>query len=448
MMMTETPHGLYPYAGIPWFSTPFGRDGLITAFELLWRARHRARRAVVSGRDAGHRHVRCAGRAARQDPARDARRRDGGARRSAVRPLLRHASTRRRCSSCLPLRYCRADRGPALSSIGCGRTSLAALDWMDALRRHRRRRLHRIRAAQRHRARAAGLEGFAGFGVPRGWHAGRAADRALRGAGLRVRRVAGRGAAGRRCAATHVAARRWTRAGRAVCASGSRTRSGATTSARMRSRSTRDKRPCRVRTSNPGHCLFTGIASPAHARRGRRHDDVASDRSADGASARSPPAQARYNPMSYHNGSVWPHDNAIVAAGLARYGFTAAPRGSSTRCSTSARSWICTGCRSWSADSIAAAGIRRSIRWPVRPQAWAAGAVYLLLEACLGLRVDATERRVSFSRAVLPESIDWLRIMKARVGSARVDLLLTRHPYNVGVTVIRRDGDIDIVALK
>jgi glycogen debranching enzyme len=82
------------------------------------------------------------------------------------------------------------------------------------------------------------------------------------------------------------------------------------------------------------------------------------------------------------------------------------------------------------------------------PQAWAAGAVYLLLQACLGLRIDAAERRVSFSRAVLPDTIDWLRIMNLSVVDASVDLLLTRHTYDVGVTVLRRDGDLEIVAVN
>ena len=90
IMLTDTPHGSYPYAGIPWFSTPFGRDGLITAFELLWvnPAIARGVLAFLAETQATSRERR-AGRAAGKDPPRDARRRDGGARRSAVRPLLR-----------------------------------------------------------------------------------------------------------------------------------------------------------------------------------------------------------------------------------------------------------------------------------------------------------------------------------------------------------------------
>ena len=82
------------------------------------------------------------------------------------------------------------------------------------------------------------------------------------------------------------------------------------------------------------------------------------------------------------------------------------------------------------------------------PQSWAAGAVYLLLQACLGLEVDAVRGRVTFNRAMLPESIDWLRIRSLRVGDASVDMLLERHPHDVGVTVLRRSGPVEIVALK
>jgi glycogen debranching enzyme len=153
--------------------------------------------------------------------------------------------------------------------------------------------------------------------------------------------------------------------------------------------------------------------------------------------------------MSYHNGSIWPHDNALVAAGLARYGFTgAAGRIMAAMFDLSEAvdlhrlpELIC---------GFHRRGGESPTLYPVAcaPQAWAAGAVYLLLQACLGLRIDAVERRVSFSRAVLPDTIDWLRIMNLSVAEASVDLMLTRHTYDVGVTVLRRDGDVEIVAVK
>jgi glycogen debranching enzyme len=208
------------------------------------------------------------------------------------------------------------------------------------------------------------------------------------------------------------------------------------------------KRPCRVRTSNPGHCLFTGIAGQDRA--GRVADTLMSNPSFAGWGVRTVAAgAARYNPMSYHNGSIWPHDNALVAAGLARYGFTgAAGRIMAAMFDLSEAvdlhrlpELIC---------GFHRRGGESPTLYPVAcaPQAWAAAAVYLLLQACLGLRIDAAERRVSFSRAVLPDTIDWLRIMNLSVAEASVDLLLTRHTYDVGVTVLRRDGDVEIVAVK
>ncbi len=80
-----------------------------------------------------------------------------------------------------------------------------------------------------------------------------------------------------------------------------------------------DKRPCRVRSSNPGHCLMSGIVSDERAR--RTADTLVSDSSFSGWGIRTiADGEARYNPMSYHNGSVWPHDNALIAHGFAPMG--------------------------------------------------------------------------------------------------------------------------------
>jgi glycogen debranching enzyme len=209
-----------------------------------------------------------------------------------------------------------------------------------------------------------------------------------------------------------------------------------------------DKRPCRVRTSNAGHCLFAGIASRDHAR--RVAETLMADASDGGWGIRTVAAGAsRYNPMSYHNGSVWPHDNALAAAGLARYGMT----------SLALRIFRAMFDLSQAVDlhrlpELICGFHRRTgdapTLYPVAcaPQAWAAGAVYMLLQACLGLRVDAVSRRVQFAHARLPEEIDWSRMLNLTVADASVDLLLTRHEHDIGVTILRRDGEVEIVALK
>jgi glycogen debranching enzyme len=82
------------------------------------------------------------------------------------------------------------------------------------------------------------------------------------------------------------------------------------------------------------------------------------------------------------------------------------------------------------------------------PQAWAAGAVYMVLQACLGLRIDASAGRVTLAGGVLPASIEWLELSNLRIGRAVLDLRLERHAFDVGVTVLRREGDVEIVAIK
>jgi glycogen debranching enzyme len=208
------------------------------------------------------------------------------------------------------------------------------------------------------------------------------------------------------------------------------------------------KRPCRVRTSNAGQCLFTGIASAEHAK--RVCATLFDDPMFSGWGLRTVAVgEARYNPMSYHNGSIWPHDNALVAMGLSRYGYTAAAgRILSTMFDLSEvvdlhrlPELIC---------GFPRRGREHPTQYPVAcaPQAWAAGAVYMLLAACLGLRIDAPARRLSFSMSELPESIEWLRLSNLVIGDARVDLRLERHPHDVGLTVLRREGQLDIVAVR
>jgi glycogen debranching enzyme len=79
------------------------------------------------------------------------------------------------------------------------------------------------------------------------------------------------------------------------------------------------------------------------------------------------------------------------------------------------------------------------------PQAWAAGSVFLLLRAVLGIAIRAPERTIRFSNPVLPANLDELIVENLRVADAVVDLLFRRHPEGVGVEVLRRSGDIEVV---
>ena len=207
------------------------------------------------------------------------------------------------------------------------------------------------------------------------------------------------------------------------------------------------RRPCRVRTSNPGHCLFSGIVAPERAK--RVCDTLMADASFNGWGVRTVAAgERRYNPQSYHNGSIWPHDNALIAAGASRYGFT----GVSMRI-LNATLELSEAVDLHRLPELICGFTRRSREptlYPVAcaPQAWAAGAVFLMLAASVGVQIDAPARRVSFSRGRLPESIDWIRLTDLAIGDARVDLQIERHPHDVGVTIIRREGDVEIVTVK
>ncbi|HXU84127.1 MAG TPA: amylo-alpha-1,6-glucosidase, partial [Polyangia bacterium] len=202
------------------------------------------------------------------------------------------------------------------------------------------------------------------------------------------------------------------------------------------------KRPCRVRTSNPGHCLFTGVASEARALRAA--STLMDGSSLSGWGIRTVAAgESRYNPMSYHNGSVWPHDTALAAAGMARYGLRR-PAVQLLEALLDASTYL----DLHRMPELVCGFHRRAGEGPTlypvacAPQSWAAAAVFLLLQSCLGLTVEGAEQRVVFVRPMLPESIPWLAVRGLRVGEAEVDLRLVRHEEQVLVEVLRRKGEL------
>ena len=209
-----------------------------------------------------------------------------------------------------------------------------------------------------------------------------------------------------------------------------------------------DKRPCRVRTSNAGQVLFTGIASPERA--ARIAAQLTSREFFSGWGIRTVSEQEpRFNPASYHNGSIWPHDNSLIALGLSRDG----------QSDLAAR--ITT-------DVLDAAinmdlrrlpelycGMRRRrdkgpILYPVAcaPQAWAAAAPFALLQACLGLEIDASQRLARLRYPRLPERLHALEVRGLPIGDASVDLLLRRHGEDVAVNIVSRRGEAEIVTLQ
>jgi glycogen debranching enzyme len=209
-----------------------------------------------------------------------------------------------------------------------------------------------------------------------------------------------------------------------------------------------DKRPCSIVSSNAGHALFAGIAR--HERAAAVARSLLSPEAFSGWGIRTiGTSEVRYNPMSYHNGSVWPHDNALIASGFSRYGL-----------SQHALRLL---------DGLFEASVAMDLHrlpelfcgftrrpgesptlYPVAcsPQAWASGAVFLLLQAVLGLEVHATHRTVRFTRGRLPQYLDEVRLHRLAVGPLKVDLRLRRHEHDVSINVLGRTGEVEIVAIK
>lgn len=205
------------------------------------------------------------------------------------------------------------------------------------------------------------------------------------------------------------------------------------------------KKPCRVQTSNAGHALFTGIASPERARRvattllGRNSFSgwgirtVASD-------------AARFNPISYHNGSIWPHDNAMIALGLARYGFVRqAARVFTAMMEAAAYQDL------RRLPELFCGFIRKPHRGPTpypaacAPQAWASAAPFAFLGACLGMELRHDLNSISFRDPVLPAFLDYVNLNQMTIGTSCVSLKLQRHGHDVTLNLLRRQGDAKVM---
>jgi glycogen debranching enzyme len=200
-----------------------------------------------------------------------------------------------------------------------------------------------------------------------------------------------------------------------------------------------------VRASNAGHALFAGIAREDRAP--RVAEALLSSASFSGWGIRTIAAgEARYNPMSYHNGSVWPHDNGLIALGFARYGLKApvlqvlegifgASQGFPLK----------------RLPELFCGFPRRSDAGPTAyplacaPQAWSAASVYALLAAVLGISFEPSQHQIRFFRPVLPAWLATVSLTNLRVGEASVDLILRRDGSAVSADVARRDGAVEIV---
>ena len=197
--------------------------------------------------------------------------------------------------------------------------------------------------------------------------------------------------------------------------------------------------------SNAGHTLWSGIVEAGDAPAAAAA--LGSSAMVSGWGLRTYAAgQPGYNPIGYHTGSVWPHDTAIAAAGLRRYGFDDAADALSSGLLAAAQQFPAFRLPElFCGFDRAATGF--PIAYPVAcsPQAWAAGAVMMLIRTMLGLQADAANRRLTLDRPILPAGLTKVVVRGLQVGDTSCDLLLHRWRGLTSAEVLRKDAGLEVV---